>query len=1036
MARFDVKVELNNAGVLSSGIKIKQYSRGVDSIRFLIYRGGNSFDPSKDFEKISLRILRADGQTDDVDVSFNVDSSGNYYFEHQFDYFDSFVAGVLSFEIFFFSTTDSGVDGLMVSPRINLEVYKSISSFNIVDKKSIDFFAHLLDEIKALQATVTYDEYIEKLNGALEFLKTVQEGAEVNVQSDWEEIDERSDAYIKNKPEIDGEVNADSSNAVSNFAVATKFEEVAKDIGSVIDAKDLEFKGIVGDLDGRLNEHINETDGMDKKHLTSAELEDVRGIPRIIAGDKVVGLAKDARNADKAHADENGNIIHDTYETKKDVENKLSALDYNNLNNKPVIQGKNEDTVKIGGSAVIGKDSIAIGSGNLAGCMGYHIRSIDTVNKKIYLTADYPTSETYPTVSTDDYTDIYMNTPAYKGESAEGKNDGDEFSIILGQHYHFFGGKIKKILDNVVEYSGELPFTEIPEGLSLDEATVPHRFIFFVPAKPEVGVKNFAYGGVAEGENTKALGSDSHAEGKGTIAAGNRSHAEGSGTKAGVYAHAEGTSAIAAEEASHAEGGNTRALGKLSHAEGQTSQAIGLASHAEGGQNIAQGDYSHAEGGFIETIDGKQYSRRNQAVGLASHAEGALTEAVGKGSHTEGFKTETTGEYSHAEGGDTQASGDYSHAEGKNTVASGYSAHAEGMGTRAENRSAHAEGGYSKATGYYAHAEGYYANAAGEGSHAEGKNTAAFGDYQHVQGKFNIEDHDSKYAHIVGNGDSKTPSNAHTLDWEGNAWFAGSVSSGKGELITKEEVENLVTEIRFDLTKSEHAEDWVRDTAPEKFGIFKLVDVDETGDIYGVSYLINTFLGVGNFGYNQLWISCYNDATSIKYRTFDAISFEPTNWVEWATTNVVGDISQLSDTIAPGNRENLVSAINYVSEFSNDNFNAMGQMFDEYGAAIRELTQKPTTTVPEATFGETLSVNTPYNFGEQTELVLLFPTTAIDGDVIYITFESGETATNLTVDTSNTTDIDLVPEANTGYEIYAKYNGKIWIVKYSEYEVV
>lgn len=31
------------------------------------------------------------------------------------------------------------------------------------------------------------------------------------------------------------------------------------------------------------------------------------------------------------------------------------------------------------------------------------------------------------------------------------------------------------------------------------------------------------------------------------------------------------------------------------------------------------------------------------------------------------------------------------------------------------------------------------------------------------------------YAHIVGNGTSTTRSNAHVLDWSGNAWFAGDV---------------------------------------------------------------------------------------------------------------------------------------------------------------------------------------------------------------------------------------------------------------------
>ena len=40
-------------------------------------------------------------------------------------------------------------------------------------------------------------------------------------------------------------------------------------------------------------------------------------------------------------------------------------------------------------------------------------------------------------------------------------------------------------------------------------------------------------------------------------------------------------------------------------------------------------------------------------------------------------------------------------------------------------------------------------------------------------------DAEGKYAHIVGNGTGENDrSNAHTLDWEGNAWFAGDVYVG------------------------------------------------------------------------------------------------------------------------------------------------------------------------------------------------------------------------------------------------------------------
>ena len=45
-----------------------------------------------------------------------------------------------------------------------------------------------------------------------------------------------------------------------------------------------------------------------------------------------------------------------------------------------------------------------------------------------------------------------------------------------------------------------------------------------------------------------------------------------------------------------------------------------------------------------------------------------------------------------------------------------------------------------------------------------------------MQGQFNIEDTADKYAHIVGNGTNDIKrSNAHTLDWSGNAWYAGTV---------------------------------------------------------------------------------------------------------------------------------------------------------------------------------------------------------------------------------------------------------------------
>ena len=86
------------------------------------------------------------------------------------------------------------------------------------------------------------------------------------------------------------------------------------------------------------------------------------------------------------------------------------------------------------------------------------------------------------------------------------------------------------------------------------------------------------------------------------------------------------------------------------------------------------------------------------------------------------------------------------------------------------------EGYRNSATGTAAHAEGKYTEAAGDNSHTEGLGTRANSENQHAQGKYNIFDSDGVYAHIVGNGtDLSNRSNAHTLDWSGNAWFAGAV---------------------------------------------------------------------------------------------------------------------------------------------------------------------------------------------------------------------------------------------------------------------
>ena len=128
-----------------------------------------------------------------------------------------------------------------------------------------------------------------------------------------------------------------------------------------------------------------------------------------------------------------------------------------------------------------------------------------------------------------------------------------------------------------------------------------------------------------------------------------------------------------------------------------------------------------------------------------------------------------------------------SSAIGMRVIASGISSHAEGEGTIASSDQSHAEGSFTTASG--------------DASHAEGSNTTASGENQHVQGRYNIEDTANKYAHIVGNGNINNKSNAHTLDWEGNAWYAGKLSqegipTETKDLVTKKYVDDMVGDIQ------------------------------------------------------------------------------------------------------------------------------------------------------------------------------------------------------------------------------------------------
>lgn len=324
----------------------------------------------------------------------------------------------------------------------------------------------------------------------------------------------------------------------------------------------------------------------------------------------------------------------------------------------------------------------------------------------------------------------------------------------------------------------------------------------------------------AEGHYNEATEYCSHVEGYGTIASGKYAHAEGYKTIAtndyqhvqgkynvedtgNEYAHIVGNGRIYAENGvTHEERSNAHTLDWSGNAwfagdvyVGGTGQddatalmksvdPVGTGSFSMNRKaDTTVGNYSVAEGYNITASGAAAHAEGNNttASGNASHAEGGSTTASGEMSHAEGSVSKATAKDAHAEGTTSTASGIASHAEGTQTTASAAAAHAEGMGSVANGNGSHAEGFMTTANGDYSHTEGQDTLTGEPCAHAEGLGTVAVSANQHVQGKYNVADYDDTYAHIIGNGEGESDrSNAHTVTWDGKAWYAGQIDTEAG----------------------------------------------------------------------------------------------------------------------------------------------------------------------------------------------------------------------------------------------------------------
>ena len=452
-------------------------------------------------------------------------------------------------------------------------------------------------------------------------------------------------------------------------------------------------------------------------------------------------------------------------------------------------------------NTALSESASALGTGTTAGAFAFKITAQNSTNKT------YTLSGTPTAYAVGDVFSVRGYVPSLKNYSYY-----DSYGTITA-----IDGKIITV-DNFVEFTISGSYSNI----------------FHVPEKPAEGDTDIGTGASTEGCATMAVNIGAHSEGYGTKAQGRYSHAEGSNTKASYSAHSEGGNTKAGGEYSHAEGYSTESSGDYSHTEGANTTATNPCSHAEGLNTAAKGNNSHAEGkvdtkGLTKIINDTEYAVG--AIGNASHSEGINTIAKGDGSHAEGNGAAALQASSHAEGNGTIANGEHSHAEGiktttnkiashaegNNTTADGNCSHAEGQNTLAKGTCSHAEGDVTTkgktriindteyavgATGYGSHVEGRDCIASNEFAHAEGKECAALGARSHagglgtiasganqrVVGKYNVAD--ANKAVIVGGGSSDSDrKNIHTVDWSGNAVYAGSVTAtsfkGKADSATK-----------------------------------------------------------------------------------------------------------------------------------------------------------------------------------------------------------------------------------------------------------
>lgn len=331
------------------------------------------------------------------------------------------------------------------------------------------------------------------------------------------------------------------------------------------------------------------------------------------------------------------------------------------------------------------------------------------------------------------------------------------------------------------------------------------------------GSRAFGSASVALGQGVNTYGTASLGHGSGNTVRGNSSFVSGAGnTVDGGYSAAFGTSNTVKGNYSAAFGANNNSTNDFAFTFGTSNTPGSAHTFSFGNNNKVNNTYSFASG-TTNTINGQSataFGTNNNISGNSSMGVGdnitissAQSFAFGNGcsvsdgqaSFAGGSGSKATNSNAFAFGGGCTASGYSSFAFGGGCTASEYGSMAFGGGCTASGSTSLAFGSSCRATGSGAVAIGGGCRASGKNSFACGTGAYSNGDYsyaqglgsqangisQYVFGRYNLvdfvseSDDKSKYLHIIGNGKSETErSNAHTLDWDGNAWYQTSVRVG------------------------------------------------------------------------------------------------------------------------------------------------------------------------------------------------------------------------------------------------------------------